>query len=98
MVGAVALAGEGDHLGGGGVHGGHLGVDGLLVRVPLGLLPSQAGRVVPEGRQLGLLVEEVVSGVDGVLASRYGRHESLLRLREELADLRVLGLNRGGSV
>ena len=67
-------------------------MDSLLIGVPLGLLPFDAGGVVAEGREPRLLVEETGGTVDGVLARRDGRDERALRLRHHLELLRVLSL------
>lgn len=70
----------------------YLRVDSLLVGVPLRLLPLDAGGVAAEGRQLGLLVEEVAGAVDGLLTSRDGGNEGALRLGHHLELLGVLRL------
>ena len=70
----------------------YLRVDSLLVGVPLRLLPLDAGGVAAEGRQLGLLVEEVAGAVDGLLTSRNGGNEGALRLGHHLELLGVLRL------
>ena len=67
-------------------------MDRLLVGVPLRLLPLDAGGVAAEGRQLGLLVEEVAGAVDGLLTSRNGGNEGALRLGHHLELLGVLRL------
>ena len=92
MVGAV-LAGQGDHLGRGGVHGGHLGVDRLLVRVPLRLLPLDAGGVRAERRQLGLLRQDPARVLDGLLTRGDGGDQGSLGLGHDLELFRVLGLD-----
>ena len=92
VVGVVALARQGDHLRRGGVHGRHLRVDALLVACLLRLLPAVGGGVVAQrGRQLGLLVEQVLRLLDGLLTLADGRDQRSLGARE--GDLiGVLGL------
>ena len=91
VVCVVALAREGHHLRRGGVHGRHLRVDALLVGRLLGLLPAVRGGVVSQRGQFGLLVEEVLRLLDGLLPLADGRDERSLGTGE--GDLvRVLGL------
>ena len=67
-------------------------MDSLLIGVPLGLLPLDAGRVLAQRWQLGLLVEQPLGALDGLLASRDGGDEGALGLRHDVELLRVLGL------
>ena len=70
-------------------------MDSLLIGVPLGLLPLDAGRVLAQRGQLRLFVEETLGALYGLLASRDGGDEGTLRLRHDVELLRVLGLDRG---
>ena len=79
MVRLVPLAGQRDHLGRGRVHCADLGVDALLVRVLLAFFPSVGGGVVAEGRQLGLLVQQIGGAVDRLLPVGDGGVQCLLR-------------------
>lgn len=54
-------------------------MDALLVGCLLRLLPAVRGRVVAQRGQLGLLVEQMLRMVDGLLPVADGRHQRPLR-------------------
>ena len=51
-----------------------------------------AGGIVAQGRQLGLLREEALGAADGLLTGRDGGHQGLLGFREYAPHLGVLRL------
>ena len=66
---------------------------GLLVCVPLRLLPLDAGGVAAQGRELGLLGQETAGVVDGFLTSGDGGDQSSLRLGHDLELFWILSLD-----